>query len=672
MMKNKSLFSATGLALTGVFLLVSVAVISFFPRLRIDLTEDNLYTLASGTRNIVSGLERPVELLFFYSEEATADVPQLRTYGVRVQELLREMVIASDGNLELRVIDPVPFSEEEDLAGEYGVQPVPLSAGGESVFFGLVAVDPATVPAEGEEEGEDAAGEKIFETIALIRPDQEEFLEYEFSKLITQVANPEPPIVGFISGLPIDGGINPENMQPTAPWMFMDSIRQLYAVQRVDADADDIDPAIDILLIVHPQDLGEQMLYAIDQHVLRGGKALVVLDPNADSTAQRGPDGVPSIVNGASDLDPLLAAWGVEYDSTKVLTDSEQALMVSVGDSPRPIQHFGMMGVPRESFVNDIVNTGLQVMNFATPGALVPIEGATTVFEPLLLSSSSSMLMDNTFFTEMADPTILVDEFVSEDKRYAVAARVQGNVRSAFPEGRPSAEVLPVDIPAVDGADAPEPLPAPTPEVDPTLLPHLNESTGTVNLILVADSDFLTDRMWVQIQSFLGQRIGSPFASNGDFVMNALDNLSGNAELVTIRSRGRYARPFETVLDLQRAADDRLRDEERELLENLQQTELQIASLNASRQDNEITPELQAEVDRFYAQQLETRRRLREVQLQLNQDIERLGSVLKFINTALVPILLIVFALTLAYLRNRRRQITGFPSTGFSTPVHEK
>ncbi|OGT69937.1 MAG: hypothetical protein A3H44_14380 [Gammaproteobacteria bacterium RIFCSPLOWO2_02_FULL_57_10] len=663
-MKKKSLyssaFSATGLALTGVFLLVSVAVISLFPRLRIDLTEDNLYTLASGTRNIVSGLEKPVQLLFFYSEEATADVPQLRTYGVRVQELLREMVIASDGNLELQVIDPVPFSEEEDLAGEYGVQPVPLTAGGEAVFFGLVAVDPSTIPAEGEE----ATGEKIFETIALIRPDQEEFLEYEFSKLITQVANPEPPIVGFISGLPIDGGIDTQTMQPTGPWMFMDSIRQLYEVQRVEMDAEEIDPAIDILLIVHPQDLSEQMLYAIDQHVLRGGKALVLLDPNADSTAQRGPDGVPSIENGASDLDPLLAAWGVEYDSTKVLTDSEHALLVSVGDSPRPIQHFGMLGVPRESFVNDIVNTGLQVMNFSTPGALIPLEGATTVFEPLVLSSGSSMLMENTFFTQMADPTILVDEFVSADTRYAVAARVQGSVRSAFPNGRPVAEVA-EETAATDGADAAadadaELAAAAPAETDANLQPHLNESTGTVNLILVADTDFLSDRMWVQIQTFLGQRIGSPFASNGDFVMNALDNLSGNAELVTIRSRGRYARPFETVLDLQRAADDRLREEERELLENLQQTELQIASLNASRENNEITPEMQAEVDRFYAQQLETRRRLREVQLQLNQDIENLGSVLKFINTALVPILLIVFALTLAYLRNRRRQTAGF------------
>ena len=660
MMKYRSLFSATGLALTGVFLLISVGVISAFPRLRIDLTQDNLYTLADGTRNIVSGLEKPVEMLFFYSEEATADIPQLRTYGVRVQELLREMEIASDGNLTLRVVDPVPFSEEEDLAGEYGVQPVPLTQGGESVFFGIVVVDPATIPAEDAPEqtpAEAALAPKVFKTIPLIRPDQEEFLEYEFSKLITQVANPELPIVGFLSGLPIDGGVNQQTMQPTEPWMFMDSVRQLYQVQRVDPDAEAIDEAIDILLLVHPQELSEQMLYAIDQHVLRGGKALVFLDPNADSTAQRGPDGVPFVENGASDLEPLLAAWGVEYDSTKVLTDAEQALLVNVGDSSRPVAHYGMLGVQRTSFANDIVNTGLQVMNFSTPGALAPIEGAGTTFEPLIQSSAQSMLMANTLFTQLADPSILVDEFVSENRPQTIAARITGRVQTAFPNGRPViAEPAPAADAATADAAAPTANPAPAAaEPAAELAPHLTESSGTVNLLIVADSDFLSDRLWVQIQNFLGQRIPQAFASNGDFVMNSLDNLAGNAELVTIRSRGRFARPFMTVLDLQREADDRLREEERVLLENLQQTEMQIAALNANREGNEILPEQQAEVDRFYEQQLETRRRLREVQLQLNQDIERLGSILKFVNTALVPILLIAFALALGYARGRKR-----------------
>lgn len=663
MMKNK-LFSATGLALVALFLLISVAVISLIPRMRMDLTADNLYTLADGTRNIVSGLERPVDLMFFYSEDATENVPQLRTYGIRVQELLREMVIASNGNLRLRIIDPIPFSEEEDMAGEYGVLPVPLSQGGEEVFFGLVAVDPSTVPAEGEEAAADAPP-RIFETIPLIRPEQEEFLEYEFSKLITQVANPEPPVVGFLSGLPIDGGVNPVTGQPIAPLMIMDSIRQLYTVQRVPVDAEEIDESISILLVVHPQELSQRTLYAIDQHVLRGGKILVLLDPNADSQALPGMDGVPRpIENMASDLEPLLTAWGVEYDSGFVLADQEQALLVTVGDAARPIAHYGMLGVQRNGLTNDMVNTGLQVMNFSSVGALLPIEGASTTFEPLVQSSTASDLIDARFFKDLTDPTILIDEFESDDRRYAVAARVTGQLQTAFPDGQPAVEVeegaeaepvaaAETDADAADAAetDAPtEPAAAP---VD--MSRHLSQSAGVANIIIVADTDFLSNRLWVQVQQFLGQRIGQAFASNGDFVMNSLDNLAGNAELVTIRSRGRYARPFTKVLDLQREADVRLREEETELLQALQQTEAQIAALRAGQQNNEVTPEQQAEVDRFYEQQLETRRRLREVRLQLNQDIERLGATLKFVNTALVPILLIAVALLLTLLRNRRR-----------------
>jgi len=237
-------------------------------------------------------------------------------------------------------------------------------------------------------------------------------------------------------------------------------------------------------------------------------------------------------------------------------------------------------------------------------------------------------------------------------------------LQTAFPDGQPAVEVeegaeaepvaaAETDADAADAAetDAPtEPAAAP---VD--MSRHLSQSAGVANIIIVADTDFLSNRLWVQVQQFLGQRIGQAFASNGDFVMNSLDNLAGNAELVTIRSRGRYARPFTRVLDLQREADVRLREEETELLQALQQTEAQIAALRAGQQNNDVTPEQQAEVDRFYEQQLETRRRLREVRLQLNQDIERLGATLKFVNTALVPILLIAVALLLTLLRNRRR-----------------
>ncbi len=660
MMNSKLLFSGKGLVITGAFLLLSVALISAFPRLRIDLTQDSLYTLADGTRNIVSGLEKPVDLLFFYSEEATADVPQLRTYGTRVQELLEEMAIASDGNVTYRLIDPVPFSEEEDLAVEYGVQRVPLSEGGEEVFFGIVALDPATIPAEDANAVEAAqAGEKVFKTIALVRPDQEEFLEYEVAKLITQVANPTPPVVGFLSSVPVDGGMNPETMRPVSPLMIMDTIRQLYQTRRVAPDATSIDEDITILMLVHPQELSEQTQYAIDQFVLRGGKVLAFLDPNADSQAQPGQDGVPvARPNQASDLERLLSAWGVQFDNTKVVADREQALLVNLGDSSRPVTHYGMMGLARGSFAGDIVTTGLQVLNLSSAGAIAPREGATTTFEPLVQSSADAGLMDAPLFKALVDPTILLDDFQATGERYTIAARITGAVQTAFPEGRPVAVAPAAEAAPADAAAAAEPTPTPTATPAEAQAPHLSASSGPVQIIVIADSDLLNDRLWVQIQSFFGQRIGQAFASNGDFIMNALDNLSGNAELVTIRSRGRYARPFLTVMELQREADLRLREEETQLLANLQQTEAQIAALSSTQDGNQLSEEQRAEIARFNEQQLETRRRLREVQLQLNQDIERLGSVLKFVNTALVPIVLIAVVLLLGWLRARRRTLT--------------
>jgi ABC-type uncharacterized transport system involved in gliding motility auxiliary subunit len=660
MMNSKLLFSGKGLVITAAFLLLSVALISVFPRLRIDLTQDSLYTLADGTRNIVSNLDKPVDLLFFYSEEATADVPQLRTYGTRVQELLEEMAIASEGNVTYRLIDPVPFSEEEDLAVEYGVQRVPLSEGGEEVFFGIVALDPASIPAEDANAVELAqAGEKIFETIALVRPDQEEFLEYEVAKLITQVANPTPPVVGFLSTVPVDGGMNPDTMRPVSPLMIMDTIRQLYTARRVAPDATSIDEDITILMLVHPQELSEQTQYAIDQFVLRGGKVLAFLDPNADSQAQPGQDGVPvARPNQASDLERLLTAWGVQFDNTRVVADREQALLVNLGDSTRPVTHYGMMGLARGSFAGDIVTTGLQVLNLSSAGAISAREGATTTFEPLVQSSADAGLMDAPLFKALIDPTILLDEFQATGERYTMAARISGVVQSAFPEGRPVADEPAAEAAAATADATAEPTPTPAATPEELQAPHLSASNGPVNIIVIADSDLLNDRLWVQIQSFFGQRIGQAFASNGDFIMNALDNLSGNAELVTIRSRGRYARPFLTVMELQREADLRLREEETQLLQNLQQTEAQIAALSSTQDGNQLSEEQRAEIARFNEQQLETRRRLREVQLQLNQDIERLGSVLKFVNTALVPIILIAVVLLLGWLRGRRRALT--------------
>jgi ABC-type uncharacterized transport system involved in gliding motility auxiliary subunit len=646
-MNIKFLFSRIALLAISVGLVICVLVISSLPSVRIDLTQDDLYSLSPGTKNIVSNLQGPLEIMFFYSESATEDTPQIRTYANRVQELLREIVIASNNRISLSIIDPQPFSEEEDLATQFGIQAVPISQGAPGIYFGLVVAQP--------EDREINPQGRAAETLPLIRPELEQFLEYEFMKLITKVNQPDLQVVGLLTELDIDGGFDPVAGQATAQWMIMDIIRQLYAVQRVDKSAEEIDEEIDILMIVHPQGLSEQMLYAIDQFVMRGGKTMVFLDPNADSMVSRTQQGNMIPAGMSSELPGLLEAWGIEFPSDKVLTDNELALRVSMGQGQRPIAHLGMLGAQRNFLTqSDSVTSRLETINMSSPGVIRQAAGASTRFEALIVSSSDSMLMDAGLLEDVTDPSILFDEFVSEGISHTIAARISGVIETAFPDGRPIVEVEALDeeITALNEEDTAAAEEEPTPE-------HLGSSNSEVNILIFADTDMLGDRMWVQVGQFMGQRIPRPFSNNGDMVINALDNLSGGADLSSIRGRGTYSRPFTKVIQLQRQADDRLRVEEAELLDRLAEAEAALAELNQDENGEligQVTPEIQAEVDRFNELMLETRRSLRDVQYQLTEDIEQLGANLKLINTALIPMLLSLLALLLSYLRAKRRK----------------
>jgi len=675
-MTSARLVSIVGLAFIALALLLAVTVVSLLPGWRLDLTGDRLFTLAPATRGIVSSLETPIEISFFYSDSATEDVPQIRTYATRVQELLREIVIASEGRLSLNVIDPEPFSEDEDLANQFGIQPVPVTQGGEAIYFGLVAAQPL---AEGAPESL-----RVAETMPLIRPDQEPFLEYEFVKLITQAANPERPVVALLTGLDLDGGFDPASNQMLQPWFVMDVIRQLYDVRRISPLDATIDGDVDIVMLAHPRDLSDQMLYAIDQHLLRGGGAIVFLDPSADSLVTRSPQGILVPAGMGSDLPGLLEAWGVEYDSGQVLVDNGLALRVSMGQGSRPEPHLGMLGFQRGNLDgDDIITSRLETINVSSAGVIAQAEGATTQFEPLLQSSTDSMLLNAALIQDLAEPSALFEAFEATPESYTLAARVSGVLDSAFPNGPPPPEVddsdlteegqaadeeaagatdaesttteEATDIGDTDAGESAEP--ADTTEEETA--PHLARSEAPVNILLFADTDMMSDRMWVQVAQFLGQRIPQPFANNGDLVINALDNLAGGASLASIRGRGTYSRPFNRVIEMQREADDRLREEEAVLLARLAEAEAEIARLSQNAEGGPldvIAPEIQAEIDQFNQQMIDTRRRLRDVQFQLTEDIERLGANLKWINTLLVPALLSALALALYFLRARRRR----------------
>ncbi|MDP2242896.1 Gldg family protein [Pseudomonas sp.] len=608
---KKLMVSGAGL----VFIALAFLAFNLFSSLsltgaRLDLTEQKLYTISAGTRQILADLDEPVELNFFYSDTASKNLPALRTYAKRVEEMLKAYQREADGKLKLKIIDPAPFSAEEDQAAEFGLQAIPLQQGGDSLYFGLA--------------GKNAEG--TTQVIPFFALDQEEFLEYELSRLVQSLAKPERPVVGVLSGLQINGGFDMASRQPTPPWMLMEEVRQLFQIESLKADVDLIPEHVSVLLLVHPKQLPEQTLYAIDQFVLRGGKLLAFVDPFSEADTQAEMPG-ERVIDKSSDLPELFKAWGLRMVPDQVLGDGSYAMSVSMGQDRRPVRHAAWLSLPKNALDQDDISTAaLETITVATAGILEPLEGAKTRFIPLIQSSQYAMPFDVKRFGMLQNPEELIRELEPTGERYTLAARLDGPALSAYPDGIEGRK---------DGL----------------------KQTDNINVIVVADTDMLTDRMWVQVQDFFGQRIPQPWADNAGFAINALDNLTGSEALISVRSRGRFTRPFEVVESIQREAEVRFREKEQVLQAQLADTEQKLAALQSSDDPSqvlELTSEQQAALQQFLQEKLKIRKELREVRYQLNADIEALGRTLKFVNIALVPLLLTLGVLALWLWRRRK------------------
>lgn len=625
--------SASGLVLLLVAFVAAVAISNqLFRGWRIDLTEDNLYTLSDGTRQLLDNLDEPVNLYFYFSDEATSSIPSLRAYADRVRELLEEFEDEADGMLHLAVIDPLPFSEEEDRAAQFGLQDVRLGGVPDPIYFGLA--------------GTDAVDNQ--EVIPFFQPDREAFLEYDIARMISTLANPERTVIGLVSGIQMSGSFDPQTQRMRQPWVVYQQASQLFEIRNLGTSIDAIDDEVGLLWIVQPKNLDNQTLYAIDQFVMRGGRALIFVDPVADNdpvSAEGMPQGMPPMGQG-SNLPALFDAWGVEFSAEQVVADAALALQIT-GMDRRPVRHYGYLGVG-EAYMSDddIITADLNMIHLATAGSLKAREDAPASFEPLLTSSANSQMMPATRFSFVPDPSALQDGFVASGEEKVLAARLSGTLPSAFPNGPP-----PDSVSAADG-DAPDPA-----GDDDASREHLAESSEPANVIVVADVDMLSDPLWVQVQNFFGQQIANAFASNGAFVINALENLAGSSELIGVRSRASFTRPFTRVEALRADAEARFRATEERLQRELDETERRLGELQSAREDTGnilLTPEQQAEIDRFIDQRASIRQELRAVQRGLDRDIDRLGTVLKIINIALVPLLLTGFVLVYVWRRNRR------------------
>ena len=643
------MMTTTGVVLALVLLFaVNILAGRLLGPVRVDLTENRLFTLSEGTRGILTSLDEPVTLRFYLSQRELERVPGIGGYADRVRALLDEYERLAGGKLTLHVIDPEPFSEEEDRAVGYGLSGVPLGLDEGIFYFGLAGTN--SVDDE--------------EVISFFAAEREQFLEYDVTKLVHNLSNPKQKIVGLLSSLPVEGQGPP--MQAAMggmggpPWMVVDQIRQLFELRSLPPTLEEIPDDVDVLMLVHPQSLSRDALYAIDQYVLRGGRVVAFLDPYSEAQQEAMAAGfMPPAASRRSEIDELLSAWGVTFGED-VVADLELALKVRMEQGGRILtfDYPVWMNITPQTFDHeDIVTGNLANLGFGTPGYLEPADGATTTFTPLATTTpGAAQFTTEQIAAVTTDPRDLLDDYMSQDRAYAVIARVSGPVGTAFPDGRP----VPEQSEDGDSSETAEADGSDEGETEPKA-EHLSESTEDAQIILVADADMLADRFWVVVQEFLGSRIAIPGAANGTLVINALDNLTGSGDLISVRNRGTFTRPFTRVAALRQQAERAFRAKEQELIAQLEETERRLVELEESSQGNDaliITDAQREELVEFRQERVRIGKELREVRRQLRADIEALESWLKFANIGLVPILIGITGLAAGLLQLRRRRAT--------------
>ncbi len=642
---TKSFMTGFGL-LIGLVLFVTVNIFagSALHKVRVDLTEDGLYSLSTGSRNILANLDEPITVRYFFSKKVaeSSNASSLAAYNRRVRELLEEYAAATD-SIELIVIEPEPFSEEEDEAVGYGLTGARINQAGDRMYFGMVAtnsVDDESV-------------------IPFFDPSNEQLLEYEVTKILSDLATGSKKIVGILSTLPIRGSqASPPGMPPQQPqqppWAIVSQIEQNFEVRWIGPEGiTEIDPEVDVLMLVHPKDLSDATRYAVDQYALKGGKIMAFVDAlsNFDPSAnQRDP-----MANRTSNPHDLLSSWGVELVGSRMAGDSEAAQQVPSENGTLFFPLF--MGMKGDNMSEDDVATdNLDLVNMFTSGILTTRGDATTTVEPLIRTGTESMQVDTIKMQFQPDLKSIADTFVPSGERLTVAVRITGDIQSAFPDGAPAdpnaEEATPDETTTEDGEGEESDEEEGTEGEDEATEPdepedtHLAASEATFNAIVVADCDMLYNDLWGRQQRDLFGRVFiRAIADNHTFIINSLENLCGSSDMISLRSRGRYQRPFEKKLELQKEASESFRAREEELQAKLLKTEEQLADLQKERTDTGgqlLSEEQEQMIQRFRDEQVQTRKDLRQVQRDLQQDIDGLGRRLKFFNIAALPLVILL------------------------------
>ena len=641
-------------ALLGAVVFVCINIVSaqIFRDTRLDLTQQHLYSLSQGTRTLLGELKEPVRFRLFMSSGLTKQAPQLAAFAGRVRSLLDSYAAAAKGNVILEVIDPKPFSEEEDRAVAFGIDGF-TGVGGERLFFGLAATNSTTGRA----------------TISVFAPDRESFLEYDLTRLVSELGRRGKPVVALLDGLGLAG--NPMMRMPEQ--QVLTQMKQFFDVKPLSGEVDKLPDDTRVLMVVHPQDLSEKTLYTIDQWVMAGNAAMFFVDPYAEN--QLGPRGMPS-PNPTSNLDPLFKAWGVKFDSTRAIGDPDYALQTERNINGRPVasQNLPWMALRGDALARDeAILAQLSAVVMTSAGAFETTKDGVTL-RPLVRASSAAVTLDATVAGDRSgDPRRLLVGLTKAPKPPILAARLTGTLDSAYPDGLKSEEKKP-DEAKTDEAKPdeakPESAKADEAKKDEAKKDEANTADSTLkksakpaNVILVGDADMLMDRNWVQMHTLFGQQVAQAFANNADFVINAIEQMAGGAALSDLRGRGVSWRPFELIQRMEAEADGKFRAKEQELTNQLKDTEQKLSQLpkTAEGSNEVLTAEQAKTIEGFRTQLLAIRSQLRDVQFALRRDVDNLKNLVTALNVGAVPVM--VGAIVIAFgMRRSRRPLPKKPS----------
>jgi len=612
---------------------------------RVDLTANKLYTLSEGTRKTLKSLTAPVKVRLYVSRGEAMPV-QLRGFAQRVEDLLHEFQSVAGSNLVIERYDPKPDSDEEDAAQLGGVEPQQLATG-ESFYLGLVVsrLDRA-------------------ETIPSISFQREPLLEYDLIRAIANVGLPERPKLGVMAGLLVMGApFNPYTRQPAEPWVLANELKREFDVKEVAPDAKEIPADINVLLLIHPKSIKPETEYALDQFVLRGGKLIAFVDPYAYFDQQSLYPGMPGEPS-SSTLPTLFKAWGIGMDPAKIVAD----VVFASGSGQRYAPT--VLSLNRTAFSRDDIVTGqIETLFYPFGGALqvTPTDGLKA--DAIVHSSTNSMLMDKKEANTFGDAALKT--FTPGGKPLALALRLTGTFKTAFPEGPPRPKE---DEDGKDSATGAEKdaggkagksgAAAPNEAQKKAAASQLKSSPRPNSVVIVADVDMLADGAAVDVREVFGRKVVVPSSGNLAFALGLIEQAMAGDDLMTLRTRASALRPLTVVRELEAEAQKQYLGKIQELEDELQKTTEKLQALQKARAPgatgNQIlSAEEQAEIDSFRKTVATTRKELKEVRKNLRRDAEGLVFWTKVGNIALMPLLVALAGLIVALVRRARARRLG-------------